>query len=170
MKKCELCGGAHDGSYGSGRFCSQTCARSFSTNAKRDEINQKTSTALKGRPAKRRSEESIKKWKDTFRTNHWNKVRNNSVIAFNGDVLDITVEELQNYRKSHPVCEICGNPETRSTPRGPNSAKPNQLSIDHDHSTSHFRGLLCRNCNSRLGWLENNLDSIQSYLNKVIKQ
>lgn len=30
MKKCENCGNEHDGSYGSGRFCSSKCARSYS--------------------------------------------------------------------------------------------------------------------------------------------
>lgn len=30
MKKCEYCGAEHDGNYGSGRFCSPTCARKFS--------------------------------------------------------------------------------------------------------------------------------------------
>ncbi len=31
MKNCENCGVGHDGDYGSGRFCSNTCARSFSS-------------------------------------------------------------------------------------------------------------------------------------------
>lgn len=35
--KCENCGKEHDGSYGSGRFCSKQCARSFST---KNETNQ----------------------------------------------------------------------------------------------------------------------------------
>ena len=30
---CENCGKEHDGSYGSGRFCSSTCARKFSSNS-----------------------------------------------------------------------------------------------------------------------------------------
>lgn len=41
MKRCELCNKEHDGSYGSGRFCSKECARSFSTkkdNAKETKI------------------------------------------------------------------------------------------------------------------------------------
>lgn len=45
--KCEQCGQEHDGSYGSGRFCSAHCARSFSTSAKRDEINRKVSATLR---------------------------------------------------------------------------------------------------------------------------
>ncbi len=45
--KCENCGNEHDGSYGSGRFCSSKCARGFSTKAKRKEINEKVSKKLK---------------------------------------------------------------------------------------------------------------------------
>lgn len=45
---CEKCKNEHDGSYGSGRFCSSTCARSFSTSKKRKEINKKVSLSLKG--------------------------------------------------------------------------------------------------------------------------
>jgi 5-methylcytosine-specific restriction endonuclease McrA len=47
---CESCGVAHDGVYGSGRFCSPGCARAFSTKAKRKEINEKVSKKVSGRP------------------------------------------------------------------------------------------------------------------------
>ena len=46
---CEKCEKEHDGSYGSGRFCSSKCARSFSTSKCRDEINKKVSVSLMGR-------------------------------------------------------------------------------------------------------------------------
>lgn len=49
MKTCENCNKEHDGTYGSGRFCSKECARGFSTKNKRKEINEKTSNSLKGR-------------------------------------------------------------------------------------------------------------------------
>jgi hypothetical protein len=38
--KCEKCNKDHDGSYGSGRFCSNFCARSYST--KKDKNETKT--------------------------------------------------------------------------------------------------------------------------------
>jgi HNH endonuclease len=47
--ECELCGDTHNGTYGSGRFCSSKCARSFSTKSKRNEINHKVSRTLKNR-------------------------------------------------------------------------------------------------------------------------
>ena len=50
MKKCENinCQKEHDGKYGSGRFCSPKCARSFSRNLKREETNKKVSEKMKG--------------------------------------------------------------------------------------------------------------------------
>lgn len=47
MKNCESCDKEHDGTYGSGRFCSQPCSKSFSTREKRAEINQKISATFK---------------------------------------------------------------------------------------------------------------------------
>ena len=38
---CENCEKEHNGSYGSGRFCNNICARGFSTKLKRKEINIK---------------------------------------------------------------------------------------------------------------------------------
>lgn len=47
--KCECCGEKHDGSYGSGRFCCQKCARSFSTMKNRKQINEQVSKTLRER-------------------------------------------------------------------------------------------------------------------------
>ena len=49
MRICELCQKEHLGEYGSGRFCSSQCAKSFSTASRRSEINQKVSKTLSGR-------------------------------------------------------------------------------------------------------------------------
>lgn len=43
---CEQCACDHDGEYGSGRFCSQLCARRFSTSKNRTAINLKISQKL----------------------------------------------------------------------------------------------------------------------------
>lgn len=50
MIKCEHCKINHDKMYGSGRFCSQSCAKKFSTSLKRKEINEKVSLKLSGKP------------------------------------------------------------------------------------------------------------------------
>jgi len=46
---CQNCECEHDGSYGSGRFCSLKCARGFSTKAKRKEINKSISGRMIGK-------------------------------------------------------------------------------------------------------------------------
>lgn len=40
------------------------------------------------------------------------------------------------------------------------------LHIDHDHNTGKVRGLLCKFCNSKLGWYENRKDKINEYLKR----
>ena len=45
---CEHCKNRHNENYGSGRFCSSICARSFSTSKNRKIINKKISNKLKG--------------------------------------------------------------------------------------------------------------------------
>ncbi len=44
---CENCGNINNKSYGSGRFCSKKCSKSFSTKNKRGEIGRKISEKLK---------------------------------------------------------------------------------------------------------------------------
>lgn len=46
--KCENCQKKHNGSYGSGRFCSQKCARAYATKLNRKEINKKVSLTMRG--------------------------------------------------------------------------------------------------------------------------
>ena len=46
---CESCNNLHDGTYGSGRFCSIKCARTFSSTVKKEEKNEKISNSLKGK-------------------------------------------------------------------------------------------------------------------------
>lgn len=57
--KCEYCGNEHTGSYGSGRFCSEHCARGFSSKIKRKEINKKVSETWR----KKREKKQPKKCK-----------------------------------------------------------------------------------------------------------
>ena len=47
MKKCEYCGKEHDGSYGSGRFCSSKCARKYSNSKMTDESRKRRDAGLR---------------------------------------------------------------------------------------------------------------------------
>ena len=55
------------------------------------------------------------------------------------------------------VCKICSKPET--------SKNIKRLSIDHNHTTGKVRGLLCRKCNSAIGYFNDNI----TYLQKAIE-
>lgn len=59
MKACELCKSNHNGEYGSGRFCSSLCARSFSTRDKRKDINRIVSNRLRRHKIEKNDNEII---------------------------------------------------------------------------------------------------------------
>ena len=63
----------------------------------------------------------------------------------------ISLEEFDKvYQTQEGCCKICG--------------RERKLSVDHCHASGRIRGLLCKPCNSLLGWFENNRLSIQDYL------
>lgn len=60
--------------------------------------------------------------------------------------LGITKEEYLNLlEKQNGVCAICNQTCTKS------------LAVDHDHTTSKIRGLLCNSCNRGLGYLKDSI-------------
>ena len=64
-----------------------------------------------------------------------------------------TIEEIEEYKKDHLCCEICGKKDVI-------------LCIDHDHETNEFRGILCQSCNRFLGWFDHNKKEVEKYLKK----
>ena len=68
MNTCEKCDVEIQVKYGSGRFCSSKCARSFSTKSERTEINLKVSKALVGKshPGYPQTEETKAKRRSTW--------------------------------------------------------------------------------------------------------
>lgn len=52
----------------------------------------------------------------------------------------------QDYR-----CSICGVQYLKE-----------RLAVDHDHQTNVRRGLLCRHCNTGLGWFRDNLNVLKA--------
>lgn len=78
----------------------------------------------------------------------------------------ITLEDYERmFEDQKGLCLICGNVQAHKSFK--------HLCIDHNHETGEVRGLLCHNCNTKLGWYEttkdwyeNNTDKIDKYLKK----
>ena len=69
--------------------------------------------------------------------------------------------------KGNGVCWICLRPETLK--RQKKAPYPESLYVDHDHTTGMIRGLLCNNCNSGLGYFDDNPEILKAaiaYLEK----
>jgi hypothetical protein len=89
---CEKCGIEQNGLYGSGRFCSSKCARSFSTIAKRKEINVKISKIIKEKLSKGIMIGCVKRSDD-------NVIKSNCDICGKGYITR-TYEKRGRYRKT----------------------------------------------------------------------
>ena len=83
----------------------------------------------------------------------------------NGEYLNISVIDLEKYKESHNVCEICGRTIEEAI-KWDSKFAPKQLCVDHNHETMQFRGLLCPLCNRQLGWYEKYKEQVNNYLNK----
>lgn len=141
-------------------YCSRSCANS---RIQTPEINKKRSETVKNKIlTSQQFQNDIKNFRlkgsETIKKNKLNRF----VKCTNGQVIDITYQQLEDYRNNQQVCEICGKPE-RAIHDGKNIAK---LCCDHDHKTSKFRGILCCDCNWKLGWFEKYEKEIKKYLNK----
>lgn len=70
----------------------------------------------------------------------------------------ITQEQFQEMKiKQLNKCMICERHETRIDPR---AQKVIELSVDHNHKTKKVRDLLCKDCNTAFGLLDENLQTI----------
>lgn len=69
----------------------------------------------------------------------------------------ITIEEYRSMLISrNNLCAICNQPEKRML-----GDEPQRLAIDHCHTTGKVRGLLCNQCNSMIGMVEDNIVRLQ---------
>lgn len=147
--KCEKCSKTHNGEYGSGRFCFNKCARSFSTKNKRKEINSKVSKTLSGRTGmpsplkgKKRPEEVGKKIAKCWANK---RLLHRKTLNFE----DLTSSERREeiIEDQNRVCNICGIKEEWN-------GKPLKFELDHisgdktNNSRENLR-LICSNCHQQ---------------------
>ena len=88
-----------------------------------------------------------KKRKDDYRKNP-DKYKSKHLSFSYGITLD---EYNVMFAEQEGCCAICGTHQC-STGKA--------LAVDHDHLTKQVRGLLCANCNTALGKLNDNIDTI----------
>jgi len=86
-----------------------------------------------------------------YRANNPDKVKAMSRKTHIMRKFGMTIEEYEYmFLVQDGVCAICKNPcET-----GMN------LAVDHNHETGKIRGLLCKNCNTAIGLLKENTDTM----------
>ena len=66
------------------------------------------------------------------------------------------------------ACAICRKPETEvGGKRGCVTVK--RLAVDHDHETGHIRGLLCRRCNTALGFFGDDVAGLWAAVDYLTK-
>jgi len=69
----------------------------------------------------------------------------------------MTIEEYKSlHDKQQGLCAICKRPENRSY-----KGKVKRLSVDHCHTTLKIRQLLCSDCNTSLGLMEDDPDRLR---------
>lgn len=56
--------------------------------------------------------------------------------------------------KQNGVCAICKNKKLSSKKNG-------RLCVDHNHESGEIRGLLCSNCNTALGLMKDDINSLK---------
>lgn len=84
---------------------------------------------------------------------------NSKMVMYNGDIINITYDEVMKIKNNIKYCEICGKEEPLDK-----NGKRKSLALDHNHKTKEFRGFLCSSCNRNLGWFENYRNHIENYL------
>lgn len=73
------------------------------------------------------------------------------------------VQKVVAHFKDHDgLCDICG--------KSPEHSSYGVLCIDHCHDSNVFRGLLCSQCNSLLGYSYDNVDTLQSAIEYLQRQ
>ena len=67
-------------------------------------------------------------------------------------------------RAQNGCCAICGRKETAKL-----KGKTLHLSIDHSHKTGKVRALLCRKCNSLLGYVSDSIETLRAAIQYLEK-
>ena len=173
---CKKCGKPVYTNFGSGKYCSRSCANSRTmTEQKRLNISnglkKETNCECRycGKKFKTLNSRANHEKLCSVNPNSSSPIRRfkdkTKPYKIGDSILDVNLEFIENYRKDHTTCEICGR-SIEEAVKWKSDFAPKKLCVDHDHRTNKFRGLLCSVCNRQLGWYEENKDKINNYLSK----
>ncbi len=151
---CEKCLKIHDGSYGSGRFCSSKCARSFSTKNKRAEINKKVSEALKGtkstgKPFKKGYDPRRKPFTDKDREKAQEVLAQKRLSNYKDSIfenLPLAEKRRVVFKQQEGKCAECG---LSSWQNKPITLEFHHKNGNHNDNSEGNTCFLCPNCHSQ---------------------
>lgn len=109
---CERCAAEHSGGYGSGRFCSSYCARSYSTSDARLSINERVRAKLAGR--KRPLHPNAHVWDDRDREKAMSARKENQekrILGAPWNTLSAPRRRLRLLLEQAGLCAICAIPQ-----------------------------------------------------------
>lgn len=137
LRSCEYCSKEHLGTFASGRFCSRSCSRGYSTRAKRADISIRAGLKQKGKVVSEETREKLRAvWKDPLRR---------VGMGRKTKVGEVTKTGFLKGRLM--LCEECGADDYHN-------GKPLVLQLHHvDGNRKNNRvenlQLLCPNCHSQ---------------------
>ena len=80
----------------------------------------------------------------------------------------ISLEEFElMLEKQNNVCAICERPERSVDYR---TKRVRSLAVDHCHTTGEIRGLLCSDCNTALGLLQDDETRMKKMISYILNQ
>ena len=85
----------------------------------------------------------------------WTTNRRNNMLQDRYGISEAEYELMLKSQKG--VCALCGKSETRKE-----NGIVSHLAVDHNHKTFKIRGLLCLQCNTMLGKIENFSEGVQT--------
>lgn len=76
-------------------------------------------------------------------------------------VYGITMQQyLEQFKLQDYCCMICKSPQSK---------EGRKFSVDHNHKTLRFRGILCQHCNTAIGLIKENLEAAQRLVDYLIE-
>lgn len=134
-----------DGTRVPGTYCKACCKAEFSDSYQKNREKRKAQGAA-WRAANR------EKWNAYSAENRVTHLRQRQSSRLR-KLYTITIEDYEVMLESQDgMCAICKGHERTGT----------LFSVDHDHSTGVIRGLLCRSCNSGIGFFKDDIVRVQA--------